>query len=169
MASALWQLWLPLLPVMIAGCVHMAIVTLNLLPWLAVPLNEQVFGRNKTWRGFIVVPLISLLVGPQCLGGNIANPMLLGGVTGLGYMLGELPNSALKRRLGIPPGEQPTRYKGLFMFLDQADSGVGVALGCQWVLALNWGRTLALLVMFIITVPLVKYGLFRLSLKKSRF
>lgn len=166
---SLWMLWQLLLPVFIAGCVHMAVVTCNALPWLAVPLNARVFGRNKTWRGVVVVPLISTLVAPLSVANEVGNPWLLGAATGLGYMLGELPNSALKRALGIAPGTLPARRKWLFLFLDQADSGIGVALACGWLLALDARQVLLLLVLFILSVPAIKLTLYSLGLKKSRF
>ncbi|MDF7759293.1 hypothetical protein PU683_07080 [Kosakonia cowanii] len=164
-----WMLWRLLLPVFIAGCVHMVVVTCNMLPWLAVPLNARLFGSNKTWRGGVVVPLISTLVAPLCLADEVDNPWLLGAATGLGYMLGELPNSALKRGLGIAPGTLPVRRKGLFLFLDQADSGIGVALACGWALALDARQVLLLLVLFILSVPVIKLMLHSLGLKESRF
>jgi hypothetical protein len=44
---------------------------------------------------------------------------------GFGYVLFELPNSFIKRRLEIPPGRNVTGVKGVvFTFVDQADSVV---------------------------------------------
>ena len=51
-SSSLWALWQLLLPVFIAGCVHMAVVTCNALPGLAVPLNARLFGGNKPGEGW---------------------------------------------------------------------------------------------------------------------
>ncbi|WLI75809.1 CDP-archaeol synthase [Kosakonia sp. H02] len=169
MGSSLFALWLLLLPVFIAGCFHMLVVSRGWLPWLAVPLSTRLFGGNKTWRGFAVVPLVSALVAPLCLGGEIKNALLLGVVTGLGYMLGELPNSMLKRWLKISPGQLPPRHRGVFIFLDQADSALGVALGCMWLLALDLVQTLTLMALFIVSVPVIKNVLYVCSLKESRF
>ena len=49
---------------------------------------------------------------------------LLGCWVGLGFMLGELPNSCLKRQLDIAPGETPvqTWAKPVCFVLDQVDS-----------------------------------------------
>jgi hypothetical protein len=52
----------------------------------------------------------------------------LGMLLGLGYLLAELPNSYLKRRLGIPAGRPSPRYRAAFALLDQADSALGFAL-----------------------------------------
>src|SRR5256885_11046872 len=50
-------------PILIAGLVHVAVITLDLAPELARPIDagrrwrgRPVLGRNKTWRGFVVMP-----------------------------------------------------------------------------------------------------------------
>jgi len=172
MVDSLPRLWLLLLPIVIAGCLHMVIVTRNILPGLAVPLYERGFGRNKTWRGFLCVPAISSLVAPLCLNsvlGDTAISLQVGMASGLGYMLAELPNSALKRYLRIPPGTLPSRHKGAFIFLDQADSALGVAIGCRLVLPLNLLQMFTLMGLFMISAVIIKNMLYLLALKKSRF
>jgi len=55
---------------------------------------------------------------------------LLGLVAGLAFMLAELPNSFLKRQLGIPPGAIPRQRRGrvICMLLDRLDSVLGVLI-----------------------------------------
>jgi hypothetical protein len=51
-----------------------------------------------------------------------ANPFVVGGLLGLASWIGELPNSYVKRRSGIPPGEQLRPPAGVvFSIIDQAD------------------------------------------------
>ncbi len=51
-----------------------------------------------------------------------ANPAVVGILLGAACWLGELPNSFLKRRLGIPPGKQRSSPAGLAIsIVDQAD------------------------------------------------
>jgi CDP-diglyceride synthetase len=51
-----------------------------------------------------------------------AGPWLYGLLLGLGVVVGELPNSFLKRRIGIAPGTQRRTLGGaLLSFYDQAD------------------------------------------------
>lgn len=53
----------------------------------------------------------------------------VGALQGLAYGIFELPNSFLKRRVGISPGGQHTGpWSVLFVVLDQIDSVVGCAL-----------------------------------------
>jgi hypothetical protein len=54
---------------------------------------------------------------------------LYGASLGLAYVLAELPNSFIKRRLDIAPGKNATGIKGiLFTVIDQADSIIGGAI-----------------------------------------
>jgi CDP-diglyceride synthetase len=61
-----------------------------------------------------------------------APPVVYGALLGAGVVLGELPNSFLKRQLGIDPGSQRRGPLGLAItLLDQADFVLGA-----WVLLL---------------------------------
>lgn len=53
---------------------------------------------------------------------------LLAALLGLGYCLAELPNSFMKRRLGIKEGQTSAKNKWFFVVIDQADSAVGCML-----------------------------------------
>ena len=128
------------LPLIVSGSIHMWIVRQNYFAALARPIHKPSFGANKTWRGFAVMMLATvlgvLLARLVALGLPAAaarpfeavSPLPLGLLLGLGYALAELPNSYLKRRLGIPPGAQSTRHRAWFTFLDQADSAIGCAV-----------------------------------------
>jgi CDP-diacylglycerol--serine O-phosphatidyltransferase len=52
----------------------------------------------------------------------------IGAVYGLFYMLFELPNSWIKRRMGIMAGESSKRFRWFFTLLDKTDSAIGVSL-----------------------------------------
>lgn len=127
------------LPIVIGGVAHMYAVSRQWLPALARPVNRRAFGANKTWRGFVLMPLLTipgayalgalLPLNPRVDGWLAGTPLwLLGLALGLGYILLELPNSFLKRRLGIAPGETPGRGAWFFILLDQWDSAIGFAL-----------------------------------------
>ena len=60
-------------------------------------------------------------------------PWLLGAMLGLGYCAGELPNSFVKRRLGIPAGGSAERLPWLQYAVDQADSVVGCLVALRLV------------------------------------
>lgn len=128
------------LPIVIAGSGHMAVVRFDLARSLKKPIHREWFGENKTWRGVIVMPtfcvvgvyLTTLLEGEgrEVLLTSLreASPLWLGALLGLAYVLFELPNSFMKRRLGIAPGKLPARNRFWFALMDQADSALGCLL-----------------------------------------
>lgn len=129
---------------------------------LAVPLDggltfrgRRVFGDNKTFRGFVVmVPAVgaAFLVLALLLAASPAGPSsgpwplspgqygLLGLCAGFGFMLGELPNSFLKRQLGIPPGGAPadSRGRAICFLLDRLDSIAGMLLALAPIVPVPW-------------------------------
>lgn len=107
--------------------------------------GRRLFGDNKTWRGFVVmVPatacaFLLLVVLRPVLPSWWADGLwsmgpaayaLTGAVAGLGFMLGELPNSFVKRQLGIAPGLAPEGFilRIVFAIADRVDSILGMLI-----------------------------------------
>lgn len=135
------------IPIVVGGVVHMLFVKGNWLAPLKVPLHAAWFGPNKTWRGFVVMPLASLpgfwllqfWDARSVLGlGLEGAPTLSGSALGLAYVLGELPNSFIKRRLGVAPGATHPRYVLAQALADRIDSIVPVCLAYALVCGLSW-------------------------------
>jgi CDP-archaeol synthase len=140
------------LPVMAAAAAHIVVLRFDLLRGLKLPLDLglapcgcRLFGDNKTWRGaaVMVVGSAAAMAVQQRLRApalelfdyGTVNAWLCGALLGLGFVLGELPNSFLKRRCGVAPGEQAEGSSyWLFTALDQADSVLGglLALALVW-------------------------------------
>ncbi len=128
------------IPLVVSGIAHMAVVKLDLWPSLKRPIDRRAFGPNKTWRGFVAMPLLTVPgvylarlldapLGEHLLVSLIDAPAaVLGLALGLGYVAAELPNSWFKRRRGIAAGELPERQRLLYVIVDQADSAVGCAI-----------------------------------------
>lgn len=125
--------------------------------------GRRLFGDHKTWTGFIaMVPATALaFVSVAGVFGELREEgmgrwwsltrfeySLLGAWAGLGFMLGELPNSFLKRRLDIGPGQAPRGrgYRVLSFIADQADSVVGALAALVCFVPVPW-HTWLLLVM----------------------
>jgi hypothetical protein len=125
-------LYIVLLPVIFANVLHMFLVKLNVFNSLSIPIKERMFGRNKTYRGFLVLTFLTALfssLGSLFLVDVYLNEgLLIGSILGFTYAVFELPNSFLKRRLGIEPGGKASRNKLLFQILDKTDSTFGVSL-----------------------------------------
>ena len=137
------------LPLVIGGIIHMLVVKKDILSFFKKPINVKWFGQNKTWRGFLVMPLatwpgvlisqnLERLINPE-------EPLLLGITSwwpalalGWGYCLAELPNSFLKRKLGIKEGQTSEHHKWFFIILDQADSVFGCLVVYKLIIILPW-------------------------------
>ncbi len=140
-------------PVIMAGVMNMLFCKTRLYKRLSFPIDGEIilwdkkrlFGENKTWGGFlgmIVSNAISqLLWGFVCLlfpglcyiyafypNTPLVN-LIAGALIGFSYVLFELPNSFIKRRLDIPCGKTVKGVKGgIFFVIDQIDSLFGVGL-----------------------------------------
>ena len=137
------------LPLVFGGILHMIVVKMDVLSYLKKPIHHRWFGANKTWRGFIIMPLATwpgvMLAQNLELLLDLSTPLLtfhssfvLSLILGFAYCLAELPNSYLKRRLGIKEGSTSERYKIFFILLDQADSAFGCLIAYKLVLAISW-------------------------------
>jgi CDP-2,3-bis-(O-geranylgeranyl)-sn-glycerol synthase len=117
--------------------------------------GRRLFGDNKTTRGFLViVPATALAMttfGAVLRAQGIAVWPLspagftwLGAVAALGLMLGELPNSFIKRQLDVEPGKPPRSRVGRVVsaVADRLDSVVGALLGAAIVVPVSWTTAL---------------------------
>ncbi len=115
--------------------------------WLKLPIDgglhlfgSRVFGDHKTIRGFVlIIPVSTLIFG---IFGHLLSPAWkewqltpsvwawAGFLIGWGYMLGELPNSFLKRQLSIGEGQKAAnRWQRIFFnVLDESDSIIGALI-----------------------------------------
>jgi hypothetical protein len=117
------------LPLIVSNIVHMIAIRMAWLPGLARPVHAPLFGANKTWRGFLLLPLLNALALPLFNPGDaLLGSIGLGAFLGLVYMLFELPNSFVKRRMGIASGAQAASHRLLFGAMDKTDSALGVSL-----------------------------------------
>jgi CDP-2,3-bis-(O-geranylgeranyl)-sn-glycerol synthase len=139
--------------------------------------GRRVFGDHKTWRGLLINTVLCILgawiqariqmVGklppwlPLCDYGKLWLPVGL--AVGLGATLGELPNSFLKRQLGIAPGKRKKEILGgLFFVLDQMDLAVGVWIFLYFLIKPSIGLilwSLALTVPLHLFVSVIGYSL----------
>lgn len=129
--------------------------------------GRELFGRHKTWVGLVAMTVFcgfwQSVIGAsaRALGmGNLGDmyvstspqgimtDLAIGAAIGLTYMLCELPNSFMKRRLGVGAGGsakemRPMRRK-LLMLVDYIDS----PLGCAAVVCLHAGLGLGAYVLY---------------------
>jgi CDP-diglyceride synthetase len=167
MTLLLQLLWLAI-PVIASGLVHLVVLKLDLLPGLRVlPIDggaklrgRRVFGDNKTWRGALVT-ITTMTVTAWVLAQMHAccwhlptlapfaetHPIAWGLLLGCGYIAGELPNSFVKRQIGIGPGEGGEGITGRICWVvDQLDSLAGMLL-FTWPV---WQPPLALVLLLVV-------------------
>lgn len=127
----------------------MVVVKTDILSYLKKPIHQRWFGKNKTWRGFLVMPIVTwpgviMAQGWERqldLNAPLLSPHSSGYLAlflGLAYCLFELPNSFLKRRIGIPEGQTSRKNKWLFVLLDQTDSVFGCVIAYRLFLDISW-------------------------------
>lgn len=167
------DLFLLVLPMIAANVLHMLVVKWNWFPNLAKPIAAKAFGPNKTWRAFVVLPLASgffcwlfyALFGPF---GQLPFQMWLLGIgLGLFYLLFELPNSYLKRKLGIPPGGKSKKYPRLQLFIDKSDSIIGILIFFGLFFSLSLSHLFMLYLLSLGLHYTFSYLLFLLKIKKA--
>jgi CDP-archaeol synthase len=146
----------------LAGLAHSAWLRTAVSRRLAIPLDggarvrgRRLFGDNKTVRGFaVMIPaaalsflLLAALVrrtAPDLAGGlwpfTLGQMAALGAWAALGFMLGELPNSFVKRQLDIAPGVAPRApaARVVSFLIDRYDSILGMLAAVMLVAGLPW-------------------------------
>lgn len=167
------EMYISLIPVILAGVFNMAWVKLPYMSSLAIPIDnnkcffdgKRIFGDNKTWKGFfgmIILGIISTLIwGEVCRNFTYLNNhnylyrnnenllsynVIIGFFLGLAYVLLELPNSFIKRRIDIMPGKSGTGLKGVFVLIDQADS----LFGCVLVIAVIYKMSVIFYLIYVL-------------------
>ena len=146
-------------PILIAGIAHVAVITLDFAPRLARPIDggrrwrgQPLLGSNKTWRGFVVMPAAAAitiaaqqalarrsrrLAALAPLARGAPPPWIVGAICGAAYVAAELPNSFVKRRLGIAPGESAGPGRVAQYLVDQMDSVIGCAVAVRALYAIE--------------------------------
>jgi len=175
------------LPVVGAFVVHAPVLRYDWWPALKRPLDagatfrgRRLFGDNKTWRGALAMAsgVFGLALVLACIPAywsrlpheiQHAGPVVFGLLIALGTVLGELPNSFLKRQLDIAPGAQHRSPLGVLLSLyDQGDFVPGI-----WLLLLPvWTMSAAQAVLAFAVVVAVHLGFnllgYRLGARATR-
>ncbi len=141
-----------LLAMAVAGAVHVAWLNWAQSELLLAPIDfgahfrgRRVFGENKRLRGFVALPMAAagafaaLAACRDWLPESLAEGVWplstlqfagIGLAAGFAFVLAELPNSFLKRQLGLAPGQVPERgwLRIGCLTLDRVDSTLGVLI-----------------------------------------
>ena len=190
------KMYITLLSAIVAGLANSIFCKLNILSVLKKPIDngkilkdkKRIFGNNKTWKGLIgyiiLNTIFSIIFGfiwkytkLEYLNyfyinhnNELLYNLLIGFLLGLFYALFELPNSFIKRRLGIKEGKTTKDiYKVLFIFLDQADSIFGMALVVWMFYPLGIKLYILFILVGALTHILLNMLLYFLHIRKNMF
>ena len=180
-------------PLILAGISNMVWMKLPFLSSWKTPMDagrnwhdgRRIFGENKTWKGFIgmigvtafwlqIFALLDLQFAwaqklsllPFQNWPHMA--WFYGAIWGLFYVLAELPNSFIKRRLNISAGQEGQGIMGAFFKLvDQSDSVLGCLIGMLFFYVPSWSDAIAIFVLATGFHFLTNILLYVLGLKKQ--
>ena len=170
------HIYVLILPIIMGGVCNMIFMKLPILQSWRFPMDarktfrgKRIFGDNKTWKGFMGMIVFTALSG--MLFWSIFDStkflfsLLRGAWIGFAFVLFELPNSFIKRRLDISSGKNG----GLVQtFFDQCDSVIGICLLYPLVYPLTLKEALGIFVILTISHYLINILLFYLKLKNQK-
>lgn len=186
-------MYLTMSPLIAGGIANMLFTKTGLYRAYKTPIDggrcwkdgQRILGDNKTWIGFasmmVFCAVFQILCGWICdqFSWNEMNDLyrsnpntphfnaLFGTIVGFVYMLCELPNSFLKRRLRIEPGRTGKGSVGILFFLiDQIDSLVGVMLVLLLVADISVAKYVAYVLVGALTHIVVNLLLFLAKVRK---
>lgn len=189
------EIYITILPIIIAGIVSTSVVKSKQLRRFRRPIDggrtmhdgRRLFGDNKTWAGVISLVMFTLLFSViwgvinhangfleshnllyRTYENTILNTLLFGFLMSVAYLVAELPNSYLKRRQGIKPGEVKSGLAGVpNMLLDHFDSVIGCALVVAVISPLSAVETLLVIIVGGVTHVLANIFLVMIGVKKN--
>ena len=187
-------MYLTMLSVILGGILNMLFVKTNFYKKYKYPIDcnrkfrdgKRIFGDNKTWIGIVSMIVCCILsqvfIGFICNAFNINNHnqiyrfyenkvgynVLSGFLFGFMYMLFELPNSFIKRRLDIECGKTNTNIIGkLFFVIDQIDSLIGVMLILVIFAKISWKQYFAYIFIGGFTHIMVNLFLYKIKVRRN--
>lgn len=196
MMKILASMYITLMSAVVAGVINSVWCKTGALKCLQKPMDggknffdgRRIFGDNKTWKGFIgyiVLNIICMTVwGFVCksaeleslnmfydkVPNTVLNNSIIGFLLGVAYGVFELPNSFIKRRLGIVPGKSVDGLKkSVFIFFDQADSVFGCVLVVCFYRPMSLGFYLVYVAVGAVTHILINMLLYCAKLRKNMF
>ncbi len=196
MLNAIIFSFILLVPFYVAGTIRTMALNTSLISILDYPIdfgfnwhdNKRIFGANKTWRGaffiiltifvsfssyvWLVIPYFKAnrinLFGLEYL--NNKNVVLMSFFLGLSYVFAELPNSFVKRRFDITPGQTSHNSKRiLFILLDQLDSVLCMVFIAYLFLELDWRTVIFIIIIGSIGHRFLNTVLWLLNIRRTVF
>jgi len=188
------NIYITMMPLIFAGIFNMIFTKTNLYKKNKFPIDfgrnfvdgKRLFGDNKTYIGFVSMIMFCLIFqviwGIICCKFEFENfnelyliysntihfNILVGLLFGFTYMICELPNSFIKRRINIVPGKTDKGLKGVIFFvIDQIDSLIGVFFVLMLLNGMSFSRYLLYLLVGAVTHILINLLLYGLRIRRN--
>lgn len=188
------NIYITMMPLIFAGIFNMIFTKTNLYKKNKFPIDfgrnfvdgKRLFGDNKTYIGFVSMIVFCLIFqviwGIICCKFEFENfnelyliysntihfNILVGLLFGFTYMICELPNSFIKRRINIVPGKTDKGLKGVIFFvIDQIDSLIGVFFVLMLLNGMSFSRYLLYLLVGAVTHILINLLLYGLRIRRN--
>ena len=194
MLNTLLCMYLTILPLSVSGICNMLFTKTQFYQKHKQPIDngknykdgKRIFGDNKTWIGFfsmiIISVIIHILIG-VCIdilhlkhmsdlyllfNNTIMYNAAIGALSGFLYMIAELPNSFIKRRLDIASGKTDKGLKGVIFFIvDQVDSLIGITILLYIVSDIRIGKAVQYVILGALTHIGINLMLYTLKIRRN--
>ena len=190
MSPAISQAVFLVLAMAFSGAAHVSWLSSGTAQRLSYPAdgghtfrNRRIFGDNKRLSGFLVLPpatslsfLTLSLLWPQLPGAtpdtlwnlSSAQYAMMGFACGLAFLVAELPNSFLKRQLGIESGDTPPAgaLKVLTIVIDRLDSVIGCLIAVSLIVQISLATWVWVIALGISQHAFFSFLMFKLGLKR---
>lgn len=191
----LLTIYITVLPIILASTFSTSLLKLPVLRRLRTPIDgglnmsdgRRIFGDNKSWIGAAVLICLAIILTVFWGLVNSLNPavqahnwlysvhsntftynMVAGALLGLAYIVAELPNSFMKRRLRIAPGAVLSGMRGIpNIIIDHTDSVIGAAIVLWYLCRLTFVEFMVIIVVGGATHLIVNILLVRVGVKKN--
>ena len=189
------SLYITMFPVILAGVFNMVLLKIPFLKRLCRPIDgsknwidgKRILGDSKSILGFVLMTFLSAVMEIiwgfllQGLGASYLSLLylhfenaptfnfLIGSIFGFLYMLFELPNSFIKRRLSVSAAEEKDKRRALKLFffvMDQIDSMFGIMIFLGILLHFSFWQTVFAIFMGGLTHVLVNGLLILFKVRK---
>lgn len=185
-----WQVSYLFAPLLLGLIAHGICIKFGWLSFLFRPVDggaefrgKRVFGANKTWRGVIAMALGTALgfviqaiwlhnyesvARLELFDYSLPKALVVGSLVGVAVSLSELPNSFIKRRIGVAPGATASGASNvLFYILDQVDFLVGAWIVLSFVIEISWLRVLYSFLFLFVAHQVISFLGYLLGMRKT--
>lgn len=144
--------------------IHIFIIKKNHFSFLNKPISKKIFWKNKTYRGLIIMSLFSWILW------SLYFDFWFAFLLWFFWILGELPNSFIKRRLWIKSGNYGRWVWVLFQYIfDTLDSIILIIIFLNFIYDISVFSNILLLIAWFLNHSIIDYFCYKMWIKKLNY